>query len=88
MVAWLRKAEMAVKFLILFYLTCLPCVLSLTVTDNIVRAVTDQISDLSTSEITEKIELHYKLLGLIDNKGRWVHKYFNKYSNGCPSFPR
>ena len=83
-----QLAKMVVKFGLLFYLTCLPCVLSLAVTDNIVRAITDQISDLSSSQITEKIEFHYKLLGLIDNKGRWVHRYFKKYSDGYPSFPR
>ena len=67
----------------LFYLTCLPCVLSLSFTDKIVRAITDQITDLSSRQISQKIELHYKLLGLIDNKGRWVHRYFQKFS-----FPR
>ena len=72
----------------LFYLTSLPCVLSLCVTDNIVKAVTYKISALTPSQISEKIELHYRLLGLIDNKGRWVHPYFKKYSNGRPSFPR
>ena len=69
----------------LFYLTCLPYLLSLRVTDNIVRAITDQITDLSTSQITERIDLHYKLLGLMDKKGSWVHPYFNKFPT---SFPR
>ena len=72
----------------LFYLTGLACVLSLSVTDKIVRVLTDQISHLTTRQISEKMELHYKLLGLLDSRGRWVHHYFKKFSNGRPLFPR
>ena len=80
-------AEMDVM-LRLFYLSCLPSVLSLSVTDKIARVVTDQITDLSTRQISENIQLHYRLLGLMDNRGRWVHQYFKKFSNGRPCFPR
>ena len=81
------KAEMVVLFQ-LFYLTCIPCIFSLSVTDNIVRVITDQITALTPRQITEKIELHYRLLGLIDDNGKWVDDYFEKYSNGTPCFPR
>ena len=34
----------------LLYLTCLPSVLSLSVNDNVVRVITDQITHLSTRQ--------------------------------------
>ena len=58
------------------------------VAQSIAQTINDYIKDLSNEEITEKIEFHYKLLGLIDNNGEWVHYYFNTYPNGFNLFPR
>ena len=88
MTSWPRQTEMVAVMLRLFCLTGLSSVLALSVTDNIARAVTHQITHLSPGQISEKIELHYRLLGLIDTKGRWVHQYFQKCSHGTPCFPR
>ena len=58
------------------------------VAQSIAQTINDYIKDLSNEEITEKIEFHYKLLGLIDTNGDWVHYYFNSYPNGLNLFPR
>ena len=58
------------------------------VAEKIAQTINDYIKDLTNEQITEKIEFHYKLLGLIDNKGDWVHYYFKTYPNGFNLFPR
>ena len=64
----------------------LPCLVTASVIDNIAVTVNEYIMNMTTSEITEKIELHFQLLGLIDSNGRWVHYYFD--TNGDIMFPR
>ena len=64
----------------------LPCLVTASVIDNIAVTVNEYIMNMTTSEITEKIELHFQLLGLIDSIGRWVHYYFD--TNGDIMFPR
>ena len=77
------------KFFHLFTLV-LCCVLAsgADVTESIAETVNEYIKDLSTEEITEKIEFHYKLLGLIDDNGDWVHQYFKTCPSGAALFPR
>ena len=67
-------------------LPCLVTVVTASVIDNIAVTVNEYIMNMTTSEITEKIELHFQLLGLIDSNGRWVHYYFD--TNGDIMFPR
>ena len=67
-------------------LPCLVTVLTASVIDKIAVTVNEYIMNMTTSEITEKIELHFQLLGLIDSNGRWVHYYFD--TNGDIMFPR
>ena len=66
----------------------LPCLVTASVIDNIAVTVNEYIMNMTTSEITEKIELHFQLLGLIDSNGRWVHYYFDTNGNGDIMFPR
>ena len=73
-----------------FYLLTLTVHLSscTLVTDEIADTVNEYVKDLSPAQITEKIEYHYKLLGLMNSTGEWVHFYFNTYPNGFSLFPR
>ena len=73
-----------------FYLLTLTVHLSscTLVTDEIADTVNEYVKDLSPAQITEKIEYHYKLLGLMNSTGEWVHFYFNTYPNGLTLFPR
>ena len=64
------------------------CVTSSTVTNDIGEIVNTFIEDLTVAQISEKIEFHYKVLGLINSTGDWVHSYFNTYPNGIILFPR
>ena len=73
---------------IFLYLSYLQCVLTSTITDGITQAVNGHLKDLSPSEISEKIQLHYQLLGLLDTNGDWVHYYFKIFPNGISLFPR
>ena len=75
------------KFLYLLTLTVhlSSCTL---VTDEIADTVNEYVKDLSPAQITEKIEYHYKLLGLMNSTGEWVHYYFYTYPNGINLFPR
>ena len=63
-------------------------VTSSTVTNEIAEIVNTFIEDLTVAQISEKIEFHYKLLGLINSNGEWVHFYFNTHPNGISLFPR
>ena len=73
-----------------FYLLTLTVHLSscTLVTDEIADTVNEYVKDLSPAQITEKIEYHYKLLGLMNSTGEWVHYYFYTYPNGINLFPR
>ena len=73
-----------------FYLLTLTVHLSscTLVTDDIADTVNEYVKDLSPAQITEKIEYHYKLLGLMNSTGEWVHYYFYTYPNGINLFPR
>ena len=64
------------------------CITSSTVTNDVARIVNTFIEDLTVAQISEKIEFHYKILGLINSNGEWVHFYFNTDSNGYSLFPR
>ena len=57
-------------------------------TNDIADAVNEYVKDLSPAQITEKIEYDYKLLGLMNSTGEWMHFYFNTYPNGFTLFPR
>jgi len=74
------------KFL---FLLCLESVFASTITEDIARIVRGYVEDLTPGEITEKIELHYQLLGLMDDNGDWVHDYFKAFPNpaGLYLFP-
>ena len=63
-------------------------VTSSTVTTDVAETVNTLIEDLTVAQISEKIEFHYKLLGLINSNGEWVHFYFNTHPNGISLFPR
>ena len=64
------------------------CITSSTVTNDIAEIVNEYIEDLTVAQISEKIEFHYKVLGLINSNGEWVHYYFNTYPNGVSLFPK
>ena len=56
------------------------------VSNEIAQIVKQRLIDLTPGQITEKIELHYKILGLIKNDGEWVHYYFDTHGHNL--FPR
>ena len=64
------------------------CSMSSTVTNDVAEIVNNYIEDLTPSQISEAIEFHYKILGLINSNGEWVHSYFNTHPNGISLFPR
>ena len=64
------------------------CITSLTVTNDIAEIVNEYIEDLTLAQISKTIEFHYKILGLINSNGEWVHSYFNTYPCGINLFPR
>ena len=64
------------------------CVTSSTVTNDVAEIVNEYIEDLTLAQISETIEFHYKILGLINSNGEWVHYYFNTHPNGINLFPR
>ena len=74
------------KFL---FLLCLQSVFAFNITEDIARIVRGYVEDLTPGEIIEKIELHYQLLGLMDDNGDWVHDYFKAFPNpaGLYLFP-
>ena len=55
---------------------------------SIAETVNEYIKNLRTEQITDKLEFHYKILGLIDGNGDWVHQYFKTGQNGVALFPR
>ena len=64
------------------------CVTSSTVSKDVASIVNTFIEDLTVDQISEKIEFHYRVLGLINNNGEWDHFYFKKHQNGIRLFPR
>ena len=76
------------KFFYLLILHTIHLSSCIRVTNDIADAVNEYVKDLSPAQITEKIEYHYKLLGLMNSTGEWVHFYFNTYPNGFSLFPR
>ena len=55
---------------------------------SIAETVNGFLMELTPENIIEKIELHYKVLGLMDSGGEWVHRYFKSGSNGHYFLPR
>ena len=64
------------------------CITSATVTNDVAEIVNEFIEDLTVAQISEKIEFHYKVIGLINSNGEWVHYYFNTHPNGVFLFPK
>jgi len=54
----------------------------------IAETVNEFLKDVPQEFIVEQMELHYKVLGLMDSKGQWVHWYFNLESNEQYFLPR
>ena len=73
---------------LIFLAVVINCVTSFTVTNDVAEIVNKYLEDLTVAQISEKIEFHYKVLGLINSNGEWVHYYFNTYPNGISLFPR
>ena len=73
---------------LIFLAVVINCVTSSTVTNDVADIVNKYLEDLTVAQISEKIEFHYKVLGLINSNGEWVHYYFNTHPNGISLFPR
>ena len=73
---------------LIFLVGVINCVTSSTVSNDVANIVNTFIEELTVAQISEKIEFHYKTLGLINNTGDWVHYYFNTHPNGVYLFPR
>ena len=73
---------------LLFLAVVINCVTSSTVTNDVAEIVNQYLEDLTVAQISERIEFHYKVLGLINSNGEWVHYYFNTHPNGISLFPR
>ena len=58
------------------------------VSKSIAETVNEFLKDLTPENIIEKMELHYKVLGLMDSDGEWVHRYFKSGSKGDYFLPR
>ena len=73
---------------LLIYIFSIQAVFASPLTEGIAEVVNEYVKDLSPSEINDKIQFHYQLLGLMDSDGDWVHYYFHTYPNGYNLFPR
>ena len=62
--------------------------LTMDITKTITKTVNKFLKEVTRENIVEKMELHYKVLGLMDSDGKWVHKYFKTGSNGEYFLPR
>ena len=61
---------------------------TLNITETITKRVNKFLKEVTQESIVEKMELHYKVLGLMDSDGDWVSKYFKTGSNGQYFLPR
>ena len=58
------------------------------ITKSIAETLNEFLKEVSPENIIEKMVLHYKLLGLMDSNGEWVHNYFKTGSNGQYFLPK
>merc|ERR1711881_500272 len=54
----------------------------------IAEKVNEFLEDITPEKIVEKMELHYKVLGLMDSDGEWVHNYFKSVAKKQYFLPR
>ena len=51
------------------------------ITDSIAEVINRYVKDLSNNDIRQNILHHYRLLGLIDANGQWVHHDLKRLSS-------
>ena len=76
-----------IKTMVMFYLINIVCITitmisaDTLITHIIAETVNNYVKDLSGGDIRERVEFHYKLLGLMGPDQRWVHQDLNKLNS-------